>query len=55
MINIELTVDEVNGVLAGLGELPAKVSMGLIQKIQKQAAPQLSEQSNDGESEEGAE
>ena len=55
MIKLELTVEEVNGVLAGLGELPAKASMGLIQKIQQQASPQLSEQDVVEESEKGAE
>ena len=28
-------------ILGGLGELPAKASMGVIQKIQQQAAPQV--------------
>jgi len=28
-------------VLGGLGELPAKASMGVIQKIQQQAGPQV--------------
>lgn len=36
-----LTIDEANVVVNALGELPAKVSMGVIQKLQAQAAPQL--------------
>ena len=36
-----LTHDEANIVLSGLGELPSKVSMGVIQKLQQQAQPQL--------------
>lgn len=31
----ELHVDELNIILAGLGELPAKASMGVINKIQE--------------------
>ena len=41
MINLELTIDEVNLVLAGLGELPAKTSIELIHKIQAQGTSQL--------------
>jgi hypothetical protein len=41
-INLELTLDEVNGIIAALGELPTKTNaMFLIQKIQAQAQPQL--------------
>ena len=41
-IKLELTVEEVNGILAALAELPIKSNaMYLIQKIQTQAAPQL--------------
>lgn len=54
MITLQLEVEEVNGVLAGLGELPAKASMGLIQKIQQQAQPQIAQQPV-VEEEEGAE
>ena len=55
MITLELEVEEVNVVLAGLGELPAKAVMGLIQKIQQQAQPQLMQQPPVVEEEEGAE
>ena len=40
-MNFDLEVGEVNIVLQGLGELPAKLSMNLIQSIQEQAAPQM--------------
>jgi len=40
-IKFDLSLDEINMVLSGLGELPAKASMGVIQKIQQQASPQV--------------
>ena len=40
-INLDLSLEEINVILGGLGELPAKASMGVIQKIQHQAAPQV--------------
>jgi hypothetical protein len=42
MIKLDLTIEEVNGILAALGELPTKTNaMFLSQKIQEQAAPQV--------------
>lgn len=41
MINLQLEVNDVNTVLQGLGELPAKLSMNVIQLIQAQAATQM--------------
>ena len=40
-INLDLTLEEVNIVLNALGELAAKVSMPVIQKVQEQATPQV--------------
>ena len=40
-LNLTLDVNEVNVILAGLGELPAKVSINLIDKIRMQATAQL--------------
>ena len=41
-IKLDLTIDEVNGILAALGELPTKTNaMFLIQKIKAQAEPQV--------------
>lgn len=51
MIKIELNLEEVNLVLTGLGELPAKQSMSVITNIQQQAAPQVGQD----QEEEGAE
>ncbi len=39
-MNLTLTIEEANLVLAGLLELPAKMSMQLIQKIHQQAQEQ---------------
>lgn len=38
MIDFKFEVDEVNTILTGLLELPAKVSMPVIQKIHQQVA-----------------
>lgn len=40
-IQLELSLNEVNFILAALGELPAKNSMALINKLQQQATAQL--------------
>jgi hypothetical protein len=49
-IKLELTLEETNAVLAGLGELPSKTgAWNLILKIQQQAQPQLpKEEPKDG-------
>jgi lipase chaperone LimK len=52
MINLNFEVDEVNIILSGLGELPAKLSMGVIQKIHQQVA-ESSEPASVEEVEEG--
>lgn len=41
MVKLELSLDEVNVVLAGLGELPAKTSLAVIDKVRSQAVGQL--------------
>ena len=41
MITLELELDEVNGVLAALGQIPFVQVAGLISKIQGQASPQV--------------
>lgn len=41
VLNVALTVDELNLVLAALAELPAKVSMNLIGKITSRALDEL--------------
>ncbi len=40
-VKLELTLDDVNVVLAGLGELPAKTSLAVIDKVRGQAISQL--------------
>ena len=48
MINLELDVTEVNGILQALGNMPfAQVAL-LIQKIQLQAQPQVKTNGADG-------
>ncbi len=51
-INLDLSLEEINMVLGGLGELPAKASMGVIQKIQQQAGPQVTTEAEAEEAEE---
>lgn len=41
--SLTLTIDEINTVLAGLGELPHKVSRGLIDKIVQTVQAQAGE------------
>lgn len=49
MINLELTVDEVNAILGVLGDLPTKSgAWPLIVKIKEQAEPQIEPEEADG-------
>ena len=41
MITLELHVDEVNGILGALGQLPFAQVAGLVEKIKAQAIPQV--------------
>jgi len=54
-IKLDLSLEEINMVLGGLGELPAKASMGVIQKIQQQASPQVQPEPQPAPAEEGEE
>lgn len=50
-LTLELTLDEVNGIIAALGELPTKTNaMFLVQKIQQQAQAQLPKEESKTES-----
>lgn len=40
-INLTLTLDQVNGILNALGNMPFVQVAGLIQEVQGQAAPQV--------------
>jgi hypothetical protein len=49
MIKLELTLEEVNGIIAALAELPIKSNaMFLIAKIQQQAQTQVPKEEKDG-------
>ena len=41
MINLSLELNEVNGILAALGQMPYAQVRELIEKIQQQAVPQV--------------
>ena len=41
VLKFELTISEANLILSTLGDLPAKTSMKVIQKMQQQAEPQV--------------
>jgi hypothetical protein len=41
MIKLELTLEEVNGVLGSLGKMPYELAYPLIDKIKQQALPQV--------------
>ena len=43
-LDFKLTIEEVNLVLQGLGELPAKLSINIINSVQTQAASQMQPQ-----------
>ena len=45
-LDFKLTIEEINLVLQGLGELPAKLSINLINSVQTQAASQMQPQSD---------
>lgn len=47
-IELKLTIDQVNGVMAALGELPVKTGAGqLMAAISAQVVPQLPEQTEE--------
>jgi hypothetical protein len=47
-IELKLTVEEVNLVLEGLGNLPFKQVYGLVTKLQEQAGPQVAAAAGNG-------
>lgn len=51
-LNFKLTIEEVNLVLQGLGELPAKLSINIINSVQTQAASQMQPQTTTVQEEE---
>ena len=46
MIKLELEINEVNGILTALGQMPYVQVQALIMKIQGQAAPQVQTELN---------
>jgi len=44
MIKLELSIEEVNGILAALGKTPYEFSQPIIDKIKQQAIPQVQPQ-----------
>ena len=46
-VKLELTVDELQLIAGSLRELPYKVVVNLLQKIDRQVIPQLQEAEND--------
>ena len=44
MIKLELTVEEVNGVLQALGNMPYAQVVALVENIRNQATPQVQSQ-----------
>ena len=46
MIKLELSIEEVNGILSLLGQQPFVQVQGVIMNIQAQAAPQVAEQTD---------
>ena len=41
MIKLELTVEEVNGILMALGKAPYEMAQPIVDKIRSQALPQV--------------
>ena len=41
VITLQLSLDDVNIVLGGLGEVPAKISLAVIERVRQQASAQL--------------
>jgi hypothetical protein len=38
---LSLTLDQINAIMAGVGELPTKIGLPLTEEIRKQVLPQL--------------
>ena len=44
MINLELSIEEVNGILMALGKAPYEMAQPIVDKIKQQAIPQVQAQ-----------
>lgn len=40
-LTLTLTLDQVNAILAGIGELPTRIGLPITEEIRKQVVPQL--------------
>lgn len=40
---LELTLDQINVIMAGIGELPTKVGLPMTEEIRKQVMPQINQ------------
>ena len=47
-VKLELTIDNLNVVLAGLSKLPLEISMATFMEVRKQAETQLDQQKPEG-------
>lgn len=45
-LTLTLTLDQINAILAGIGELPTRVGLSLTEEIRKQVMPQLESTAN---------
>ncbi len=39
--NLALTLDQINAIMAGIGELPTKIGLPITEEIRKQVLPQI--------------
>ena len=45
-LTLTLTLDQVNAILAGIGELPTRIGLPITEEIRKQVMPQLESTAN---------
>ena len=45
-LTLTLTLDQINAILAGIGELPTRIGLSLTEEIRKQVMPQLESTAN---------
>jgi hypothetical protein len=45
-MQLELTVEEINGILTALGKMPYELSHKIIEKVRKQALAQIDPETN---------
>ena len=45
-LTLTLTLDQINAILAGIGELPTRIGLPITEEIRKQVMPQLESTAN---------